>query len=172
MGHEIVSWDSRFPGGRNSSFSPEDLVSNFLGTHVGRQAITRVSASGGSFGAAATTELTSMLSSLTVQSKPESEVAFNSINSRWVTFTNALSLSSDRYLLRRNFTRTPFKTGHRSDTATPAIVTAGFSTNVRDDYDYFHLEGGSLLPRSKFDVATARVKLEAKAEFGADFDKP
>jgi hypothetical protein len=113
-----------------------------------------------------------MLTSLTVQSKPASEVAFNRINSRWVTFTSALSLSSDRYLLRRNFTRTPFKTGHPSDTATPAFVTAAFSTNVRDDYDYFHLEGGRVLAKSKFDVETARVRLEAKAEFGSDFDKP
>jgi subtilisin family serine protease len=172
LGHEIVSWDSRFPGGRNSSFSPEDLVSNFLGTHVARKAMARVTASGGTFGAAATTELNNMLTSLTVQSKPASEVAFNRINSRWVTFTSALSLSSDRYLLRRNFTRTPFKTGHPSDTATPAFVTAAFSTNVRDDYDYFHLEGGRVLAKSKFDVETARVRLEAKAEFGSDFDKP
>ena len=172
MGHEIVSWDTLAPGGRNSSFSPEDLVSNFLGTLVGRRAITRMAASGGTFAAAATKELDDLLASLDVQTEAESEKAFNTINQRWVDFTGAASLLSDRYLLRRNFTRIPFKTGHPSDAATPAFVTDPFSATARADFDYFHLEGMKVLPGWKFAQATTRVRQAAKTEFGSNFDKP
>ena len=43
---------------------------------------------------------------------------------------------------------------------------------MKDDYDYFHMESGKVLPRRKYDDAIARVKREAKTEFGTDFDKP
>ena len=92
LGHEIVSWDFLLPGMRNSSFSPEDLVSNFLGCLVGQRAITRVASSGGTFEAAATVELKSLLTSLDVQTKAETLAAFNLINNRWVHFTGAASL--------------------------------------------------------------------------------
>src|SRR5262249_45547108 len=39
LGHEILSYNSFSPGGHNSSFSPEDLCSNFLGTLVAERAI-------------------------------------------------------------------------------------------------------------------------------------
>ncbi len=168
MGHEIVSWDQLTPGGRNSSFSPEDLVSNFLGTVVARRAIT----AGGAFNAAATTELDSLLTSLDVQTKTESEASFGLINGRWVIFSGTTSLLRNDYLQRRNFTRQPFKTGHPSDAATPAFVTAAFSSTAKNDYDYFHLEGGNVLAKRHFAREIARIKGEARAAFGVDFDKP
>ncbi|MEP6689606.1 MAG: DUF4056 domain-containing protein [Gemmatimonadaceae bacterium] len=171
-GHEIVSWDTLAPGGRNSSFSPEDLVSNFLGTVVARRAIARMATPGVTFAAASTKELNDMLTSLDAQTETESDKAFNLINHRWVDFGGTLSLGSNSYLLRRNFSRVPFKAGHPSDAATPAFVTAAFSQTAMDDFDYFHLEGGKVLPGREFASATARVRLEAKALFGNDFDKP
>ena len=172
LGHEITSWDVLAPGGRNSSFSPEDLPSNFLGTLVARRAIARMTASGATFSAAATAELSAMLTSLDVQSKVESEAAFNLINHKWVDFVGALSLAGNNYLLRRNFTRAPFQAGHSSDAPPPAFVTAPFSATALADFDYFHLEGGNVLAGPDFPAATTRVRREAKAAFGADFDKP
>jgi hypothetical protein len=171
-GHEVTSWDQLTPGGRNSSFSPEDLVSNFLGTVVARRAIARMAASGGTYSAAATQEIKDMLTSLDAQPETESELAFAKINHRWVDFNSALSLGSSDYLLRRNFTRTPFKAGHPSDAATPAFVTAPFASSALDDFDYFHLEGGKVLPARRFGAETTRIRSEAKAKFGNDFDKP
>jgi hypothetical protein len=172
LGHEIVSWNALSPGGRNSSFSPEDLVSNFLGTVVAVRAIGKMSSSV-TFDAAATSELDALLTSLDVQTKTESEASFNLIKSRWVDFTgsNLTAIGDTRYLRRRNFTRTPWHTGHSSDGTVPSFVTKPFSARAHADYDYFHLEGGKVLPGSKYADAIKRVKAEAKTEFGVDFDK-
>jgi hypothetical protein len=80
--------------------SPEDLPSNFLGTLVAERAI----AIGGSFDAAVTAELDSLLKSLDAQTKAESLKAFSLINHRWVNFSSASSILLTDYLRQRNFT--------------------------------------------------------------------
>jgi hypothetical protein len=54
----------------------------------------------------------------------------------------------------------------------PSFVTDPFSSTALDDFDYCHLEGGKVLVGKQFSAHTARIKREAKAKFGVDFDKP
>jgi hypothetical protein len=102
LGHEIWTYDMfGLPGGHNSSFSPEDLCSNFLGTLLAERAI----AAGGGFNAAVTKELGTMISALDGQTVAESRTAFNLINGCWVNFGSRLDLGNNDYLRRRNFRR-------------------------------------------------------------------
>ncbi len=94
IGYEIMTYDQSRPGGHNSSFSPEDLCSNFLGTLLAERAL-RV---GGNFNRAVTAALTGMLRTLDGQTKAESLIAFNLIRRRWVHYTNPGSLVFDSYL--------------------------------------------------------------------------
>lgn len=170
LGHEIISYDIRSPGGHNSSFSPEDLCSNFLGTLVAERAI----AAGGNFNNAVTTELNNLLRDLGAQTPAESRNAFNRINGRWVDWNDIIgtvSLLDNEYLKRRNFTQTPFKTGHRSDSATPALVTTPLPSFF-SVYAYTHQEGGRAMPRSSFLNEIARIQADARRRYGPDFDKP
>jgi hypothetical protein len=170
MGHEIVSYTQMSPGGHNSSFSPEDLCSNFLGTLIAERAIN----AGGNFDAAVTRELNALIRDLNGQSKTETRRAFDLINGRWVDWSSTrgiVSLNSDSYLKRRNFARMPFHAGHSSDATVPAYVVAPMRA-LQDIYTYTHKEGGANLRRSSFDTETTAIKTDARQRYGPDFDKP
>jgi hypothetical protein len=166
FGYEILTYAINTPGAHNSSFSPEDLPSNFLGTLVAERAI----AAGGRFDLAVTAEIDALLKSLDPQPKSESFRAFNLINHRWVDFTGVASLLSNDYLLRRNFTRDPWKTGHPSDTPTPAFVSAGFGFSGAPPYSFTNT---ALRRFSKADFGTevATIRADALRRYGANFDK-
>jgi peptidoglycan hydrolase-like protein with peptidoglycan-binding domain len=167
LGHEIVSYDVFTPGMHNSAFSPEDLCSNFLGSLLAQRAI----AAGGSFNSAVDSELDKLLTSLGAQSVSETQKAFGLINGRWISFAGPISLTQNTYLQRRNFTQTPFKAGHSSDSATPAFVTT-LLPDFSSVYSYTHLEQGKSIPRISFAAEIARIKVDAVKRYGADFDKP
>ena len=122
LGHEIWSYDIHVRGAHNSAFSPEDLCSNFVGTVVARLAIGE----GGTFPRKVDAKLATVLKALLAQTPAETEKAFKKVKNKWVNFVNSDSWKKDDYLRRRNFTRRPFKVGHRSDEKTPSWVLAGF----------------------------------------------
>lgn len=178
VGHEIATyWDTGVlgifdVGGHNSSFSPEDLCSNFLGTLLAERAI----ATGGDFNTAATAELNTLIRDLDGQIPSETLNAFNLINGRWVRYSRALfgrSVTSPGYLRRRNFTHVPWAAGHPSDKPPPAYVTAPLPGVGSSVYTYTHTEEPStrrlnvLFPRY-----IAQIKQDAATRYGPSFDKP
>lgn len=189
--HEIFTWYAMIGGGHNSSFSPEDLVSNFLGTWVARRAI----AAGGAFDATVTSELAALLTSLGARSVADTTAAFAAISGRWVVPTTGYVgvVTDNRYVLRRNFNVNPivpwFAPGISfcSSTTWPAGVPTGFSATITGRYDIefpvplFASAIGSTLKRSAFGTAIAAIKAEAAKPgppggiargYGPDFDKP
>jgi hypothetical protein len=134
LAHEIWTYDVMLGGYHNSSFSPEDLVSNYLGTVVAARALV----AGGTFITEATTQLKTMLASLNVQTDAETRKAFATISRCWVD--SSLGYKNSPYLQRRNFagtlgtTRDPWKVGHPSDTATPPWVTQKIVVTATFDF--------------------------------------
>jgi hypothetical protein len=166
--YEILTYWMSGPGRRNSSFSPEDLSSNNLGTLIAEKAIL----AGGNFNAAATSKLDACVSALGGLKPAETLASFNLINNCWVRFTSVMDLVSDDYLRRRNFTAIPWKTGHASDQATPAFVTAMPSV-ASGVYVYTHTAARTIKD-SDFpsEVAAIRKDAVAPGKFGPNFDKP
>jgi hypothetical protein len=154
------------PGGHNSSFSPEDLCSNLLGTVVANRAVRR----GGLFNDAVTTELAALLGALGAQSVAETRNAFDLVNGRWTNFANVSSLLRNDYLRRRNFTFQPWHAGHSSDSPVPAWVIAA-PIDVSQFCVYEHT-AGRIIHSSSFESELARVKIDAKARYGANFAFP
>jgi Protein of unknown function (DUF4056) len=167
LGHEIASYDWPVSGGHNSSFSPEDLCSNFVGTVVARLAIGE----GGAFPRKVDVNLTKLLRALRAQSPDETQKAFDKIKKRWVNFDNTLSCAKNDYLRRRNFTRQPWKVGHFSDAKTPAWVLTGFGC-AEPYYTYTYKASTPLIPKSDFTAKILQIRSDAKARYGNDYDKP
>jgi hypothetical protein len=176
LGHEITSYDDFWmPGGHNSSFSPEDLCSNYLGTLLAERAIMEMRSIGGSYNDIVTNELNKMLKFLDVQSKVESLNAFNRVNHRWIEFNGPQSainpLIADSYLRRRNFDQVPFKAGHSSDKPTPPFFSTDRLSDQLGRYIYTHIDG-KLVNRDDFSTEISRIKADAEKRYGKDFDKP
>jgi hypothetical protein len=166
LGHEIFTYDLKSPGGHNSAFSPDDLCSNFVGTVVARQAI----GAGGPFAAQVTAKLKGLLTALGAQTPAETRKAFDLINGRWVDFSGPSSVLNNDYLKRRNFSRLPFKAGHPSDAAAPAWLRGTFG-DAASFYAYKHTLVKTIL-KTDFAAEIVRIRADAKALYGNDFDKP
>lgn len=168
MGHEIYwYWWFATPGMHNSGFSPEDLCSNYLGTVAAKQALL----AGGKFAVAADGALRALLSNLNAQSLVETRKAFYSIALRWVDIN--LGPDNDKYLRRRNFTRIPWKAGHRSDASTPRFLYERF--RVTTGYTFTHNVPWApdwTFTRAQFPAKIAAIKANAKLLYGPRFDKP
>lgn len=167
LAHEISSWSNGRcgdiiprPGGHNSSFSPEDLPSNFLGTLVADRALR----AGGTFATEVERQISILLTSLDVQSKAETQRAFDIINGDWVD--RSLTVVSNCFLRRRNFSATPKKAGHPRDAATPAFVTAPFSVSSPLPYTYQNASG---FTRADFPAKIAAIQSEAQTLYGPRF---
>jgi hypothetical protein len=164
LAHEIVTYTSFTPGGHNSSFSPEDLCSNNLGTILAARAIT----TGGPFVPEAERQLAALLTDLNGQTNAETRAAFGRIARRWVDDTLVGTVARDAYLRRRNFAVDPWKTGHPSDSATPAFVVAPITLTTTYD---FTVTGGAF-GKANFPAQIAAVRADARTRYGPDFDKP
>ena len=166
LGHEIFSYNQHIPGGHNSSFSPEDLCSNFVGTVVARLAIGE----GGVFPRKVDAKLAKVLKDLRAQTPAETEKAFDKVKTKWVNFIDSMSFTNDDYLRRRNFSRRPFKVGHSSDAATPSWVLRGFG----DAESFYTYENKLVKTISKTDFAAeiTLIRADAKARYGNQFDQP
>jgi hypothetical protein len=172
LAHEILSYDEHAPpGGHNSSFSPEDLCSNYFGTRVAEVAIL----AGGDFKTNVTKALKSMLFSAV--SKADCMRAFDTINDCWVKFTGWTSFQNDDHLRRRNFSVWPWKAGIFSmNSPTPSWIGAGFG-RAETLYTYAAVQrsllGGVIktIPKSSFPAEITRIRTDAQRRYGQDFDK-
>jgi len=166
LGHEIETYDKHIIGNHHSSFSPEDLCSNFLGTLVARLAIS----TGGVFSRKVDAALAKVLKDLRVQTVVETQKAFDKIKNKWVNFIDSSSPFNDDYLRRRNFSRKPFKAGHKSDASTPSWVLTSLA-DAETFYEYKHTKNKTIL-KTDFPAEILRIRVDAKARYGNDFDKP
>jgi hypothetical protein len=165
-GHEIVSFWNMGIGGHHSSFSPEDLCSNFLGTVVAKRAII----AGGNFDDAVTIELDKLLKDLDVQTVTETINSFNLIKKRWVDYIDNSSFKNIRFLKRRNFSYIPWKTGHKSDKSTPSFFTK-FLPDFSSVYDFSYTEGTVTVNKKDWGKEIAKIKTDARKAYGPRFDK-
>ncbi|WLB58025.1 DUF4056 domain-containing protein [Bradyrhizobium japonicum] len=164
LGHEIHSYANRLvPGMHNSSFSPEDLPSNFIGTRVGENALRR----GGDFSAAVTASLQNLL--FGAAALKDTRQAFDNINGCWVSFTDPRSLLDADYLLRRNFTRVPWK-APRVRNAIPSSWMFEDLTPAAAFYDFIYNEGRRI-PKSTFTAEFANIRQDAAKRYGASYDQ-
>jgi hypothetical protein len=189
--HEIYSYWSDSIGSHNSSFSPEDLPSNLVGTYVGRKAIAGAAAGnhGGDFNRNATAELRSLLTAIVTVSKPAALRAFASVSGpgRWV---DPGVSDPNEYLRRRNFEYHPVQpwvlttVPECTVTTLPADLALSFPREIRESYEAAWaipsdppsirsaMGGATQLRNTDFDIEINRIKTTARATYGADFDKP
>ena len=159
------------PGNVNSSFSPEDLCSNYLGTVVAASALNsaRSQSSPMSFGANVDREVRQLLPGLGPQSATEARKAFNLINGRWVSWTDLpgnVSAANPYYLKRRNFTYTPWLAGLPTDQPRAWAPTPFNQTSA---YTYKHT---MRITNADFPKEIAAITAWATSKFGPDADKP
>jgi Protein of unknown function (DUF4056) len=93
--HEIYTYWQPWLSGHHSAFSPEDMVSNLLGTYVGEQAIV----AGGDFNRAVTDALGVLLPGLGALPRAGTAAALEQITGRWIEGR----FSELMYVRRRNF---------------------------------------------------------------------
>jgi hypothetical protein len=183
--HEIDSW--RKTGDRISAFSPEDLTSNHIGTWVGATVLTNMPGSGRDFDTQVTMTLPGALNSLQPVSTTDTTDMIDNVYSRgW--FQRRPNSKTDfasmylkgTYLQRRNFsidTITPWFPYPGPYPPLPAGLTHswGSPTPARKYQITYYSGESSETPKMTTDDFAGQVKQitsEAKAQFGADADKP
>jgi Protein of unknown function (DUF4056) len=97
--HEIETYWRVGVGKSQSSFSPEDLISNFLGTYLAAEAIRAGSVDGPNYDTRFTDHLEALMLQLGAVPRAASQEALDRIEGRWVSGFQLLP----SYLLRRNF---------------------------------------------------------------------
>jgi hypothetical protein len=198
--YEIETYWSKLPGQHNSAFSPEDMVSNLVGTYVGKQAIKYMQGRAVGFDTAVTKVLEKTLKHLGVLSAEQTRAALSRIDNVWF----AGSSQSLDYLRRRNFRYDPVRPWRLEGVEGCADRTL-FLEPVRslpqDPHDYYAVE--YKLPRiytntvlrnrleispgfrsitesakpiyvssKEFAHHLARIKVHARATYGPRFDQP
>jgi hypothetical protein len=104
IAYEIFEYWNRKPGFHNSAFSPEDFVSNFLGTYVGGVAL----GAKGSFDVAATKALNDLLAAVGARPPDDTKAAFKIIDKIYVkSIDNQADIFDPKLLKRRNFNTSP-----------------------------------------------------------------
>jgi hypothetical protein len=168
LGHEIFTYWIAGPGAGNSAFSPEDLCSNHLGTHVAEVAINSLAASPGvSYQAAVTVVLDRTLQTLKAQPLAETRKAWGRIANCW------MGESMWSHLRRRNFGIAPWKVGHPSDVATPAWLLqppgagAGYYA-----YQCSYPTKSGTITTSTFAAQIQKIRADAQRRYGPKYDQP
>jgi len=170
VGYEIFTYDSLGPGKHHSSFSPEDLCSNNLGTIVAEKAISSMLLSPGTtFDDEVTKILPGILSSLDAQAPAETQKAFDLIKKKWVSYRFSGSIASPFYLKRRNFSHVPWKAGHSSDSATPSWITDPPPTS--GIYEYKNTDT-RVIKNVDFPTEIAAIRKKAEKRYGSDYNTP
>jgi hypothetical protein len=179
--HEIESYWQYVWGGHQSSFSPEDLPSNWLGTYVAEQAIRDETHD---FEEAATLALKALLTQLGALDVRGSEMAFARVAAmrRWV----GNDPSKNSYLKRRNFTNDPWLVGSIpcSDTSWPTTISRAdskgsayeitFTVDPKTEkiFDDRSEKLGEKVKSSEFEFHVQHIAADAKNRYGPDFAKP
>jgi hypothetical protein len=185
--HEIETYWDRSTGAHHSSFSPEDLVSNYLGNYVAALALELR----GDFSSATGTALAQLMRQLGVVSKADTQLAFDAVRNTWVRGASSRSvLLPDDYLRRRSLTTWPQE---------PWLVDnfgpcTGSTATFPDDPDFeidplaaafakvdYEVPAASRGP-GKIDAETVTpadfpalitaIKNDARNLYGPDFDSP
>ncbi|MER5423916.1 DUF4056 domain-containing protein [Streptosporangium roseum] len=193
--YEIKTYGETRVGGRSSSFSPEDLPSNYLGTYVGAKALklqlanSRLPQNGGvepskptTFDAAVTRELAALLLRLHAGTREKTIAEFAKIDGRWVTDALILPnfLDTD-YILRRNFHVRPIEPwlvqGACVDTDFPEEVDRELPVEATTACQTFYnftseFYSNSVFTSTDFDLYIGEIKTDAGNRYGDDFDKP
>ena len=150
--HELMTYWCLFPGYHNSSFSPEDLVSNLLGTWIGALAIRAMQTDPAplrsDFDAEVTSALRSVLTAIGAVPREGTLGAFAKITGpdRWV----AGSSIWDDFLRRRNFAYRPISpwTVDGVPGCPGGRVPADFAFSLPADIDTFYdIEYDVIYPR-------------------------
>lgn len=194
--YEIKTYGEERVGGRSSSFSPEDLLSNYLGTYVGGRALQLQitnslelptgeegePALATTFDAAVTLELAELLLKLKAVSAGQTIAAFNTIKGRWVKDEILPPNFWDvDYVQRRNFHIRPVQpwlvSGACVDTdfpedvdrELPAEAVTAHLTHYSFESSFF--ENLIFLNRD-FEQYVDKVKADAQVKYGTEFDQP
>lgn len=179
--HEIYTYwdDSLFVNQRTSSFSPEDLMSNLLGTYAGRVAIT----SGQDFDQEAETALRDIL--IALDALPLNSTLEGLTKIKALGWTSGGFMTGNTYLQRRNFNFNPVVpwklTGipGANDIGIPAAIPLSFSVNIHSSYNIMIFPpygqsyiGTDIMQSKDISVYIDQVKTHARAEYGPNYDSP
>jgi hypothetical protein len=198
--YEIKTYGETRVGGRSSSFSPEDLVSNYLGTYVGGRALKvqienssklpagepGESALATTFDAAVTGALETLLQRLHALDVQKTIQAFNKIDGKWVTSAAfGPNFMDPDYVVRRNFHIRPVQPWlvpdmcvdtdfpEDVDRELPGEAVMGHLTRYEFESAFF--ENLIFLNRD-FDQYVEKIKADARvryrAQAGDRFDQP
>jgi hypothetical protein len=193
--HEIVSYWIPLPAAHSSSFSPEDLVSNFVGTYVAERAIRALGAGkfAGNFDKAATAELIILLMKVQALPKNKALEAFDQVKGKWVVgnFLDNTDPVRPRYLRRRNFHVAPIVPWLvlKEPACDPLSLPPDFQKQLPPDTrSFYELEfnvdtalharlGGAVVRTAELDAHITNIKADASQPesaggYGSDFDKP
>ena len=178
------------PGKHASAFSPEDLVSNFLGTHVADQAIRKEIEGGsqvntGVFDTEVTKVLRSLLEKLQAREKSVTIQALDGIADRWIRSGVIIPGLDTLHLQRRNFEYkviTPWLVSEIDSCGSlPFNFPSDIERQLLDDIRSFYtahfnfghelLGGGSVHDSDNFDSLIAKIKADAEDRYGPEFDQ-
>jgi len=179
--HEIESYYNPDVGGHHSSFSPEDSVSNFLGTYIGERALS----SPGSYDANVTSELDTALKALGAQPPVVTNAVFAKISPSWIAGLDLMDLYSFDYLKRRNFDLYPVDPwivpgiAQCPDTTWPVAIPRSHDPAIRALYEvefdvpvHASAKLGAKLNTAGYAGAVTTIKADALAAYGANFATP
>lgn len=182
------------PGAHASAFSPEDLVSNLLGTHVAANAIIKMvkgemEMKTAVFDTEVTRELLALLKILKSRDSEDTIKALNSISDRWIRSGVIVPGLDTRHLKRRNFEykviepwivsgiencgSPPFNFPDNMDIdrQLPESTRSSYNAIFSWRHEFF---GNNPLDysSSNFDALIMKIKEDAKDRYGLEFDKP
>ena len=176
--YEILTYWINFPGSHNSSFSPEDLVSNYTGVRIAEKAL---STPGKTLNTALQDELKRVLGLLDARSRAQTFAALTAISGVWVlNADDETALGLNGYLLRRNYSVpiapcfvTAAGTGCTGTPAYPAALPNTFPSHIAGYYDVefdvpiLNVKArnmlGSTVKKSSFTKAVTDIKADKPA---------
>lgn len=151
----------------SSAFSPEDVVSNYVGVHLGRQMLLAA----GDFNQNATSGIDAALRELGAVSTAETAAKLEQISGDWVERSGGLRIALESgFLLKRNFERKPWLVGPPSGRAPPAWLNAPLPETTKY-FEYTHTLGARV-PRDEWPAWMERIRADARARNGASVDRP
>ena len=178
--YEIATYYDDGWGHHQSSFSPEDLVSNMLGTYVAGKALRATS---DLFDTAATRELSQLMTLLVARPPSDARAAFEVIQrAHWVTsLDDRTDLSDTKYLKRRNFNYKPIvpclvlgAPACAGATFPSDVIPTDFEQRIKNYYDARYQVPGSVIDAlgfgkylglGQFDAAITKIKAAAAARY-------
>jgi len=175
--HEIESYWKKSVGYHNSSFSIEDLVSNYFGTYLFQVCHSKTS----NFNTSVTTELKNFITTLGGVKQSDTESAFKKVVSTWI----GTAWRDSGYLKKRNFSTSPVNpwllpgfsvcTGKGSIpqdamSEIPAKIKAYYKIKFKVPTHAQAVHGTTMLNQD-FTKSIQKIKDDAKILYGNDYDK-